>query len=441
MSTLTPTPPLPTTSSPPPTASHATRGTSDSARSRGGLAGIAARVLLRGALRRIRRGRVELVDGGRRERFGAAEGGEELTATVHVKSPAFYRAAAFAGNIGAAESYMRGEWSCERLTDLARIVVRNRAAFNAIDGVWTTAAKPMRAVGHWLRRNTRAGARRNITAHYDLSNEFFGLWLDGSMMYSGALYRTAAGTIAPTDLESAQRAKLDRIVRRLGIGPGSRLAEIGTGWGGLAIRAAEAGAGVTTTTISREQAGLARRRAAEAGVGDRVEVVEEDYRDFAGRRPGAFDALASVEMVEAVGREYLPEYFRACAGLLRPGGRFLMQAIVIVDEHYEQAAGHVDFIKKYIFPGSFMPCRRVLAEEAERAGLGVVERFEMGEDYATTLAEWRRRFKEAEPAVRRLSPKFDDRFIRMWEWYLCYCEAGFREGHLGLVQVLMEKRA
>lgn len=410
-----------------------------------------ARALLRGALRRLREGRVEVVDGRagseRREVFGGLDApGEtapgcvdELAATVRVLSPAFYPSAAFAGNIGAAESYMRGEWTCDRLTDLCRIVVRNRDAFNAIDGPWTAVVKPARALAHWLRRNTPAGARRNIAEHYDLSNEFFSRWLDRSMMYSGALYRTGSGTLPARDLEGAQRAKLDRIVRVLGLGPQDHLAEIGTGWGALAAHAAaSAGCRVTTTTISREQASLARRRM--AGLGGLVEVVEEDYRDFAAKRRGRFDALASVEMVEAVGRPYLPAYFDACASLLRPGGRFLLQAIVIVDEHYEQAAGHVDFIKKHIFPGSFMPCRRVLHAEARRAGLAVREMFEMGPDYATTLAEWRRRFFEALPEVRRLSPRFDDRFIRMWEWYLCYCEAGFREGHLGVVQVLMEKQ-
>ena len=393
----------------------------------GGVMAAVARPLLRGALRRLREGRLELVEGPggeRREVFGGLEAPgegatapgceEELSATVRVLSPAFYASAAFAGNIGAAESYMRGEWTCDRLTDLCRIVVRNRDAFNALDGVWTTGVKPARAAAHWLRRSTPAGARRNIAEHYDLSNDFFALWLDRSMMYSGGLYRTGAGTLPARDLEGAQRAKLDRIVRVLGLRRGDHLAEIGTGWGALAAHAAaSAGCRVTTTTISREQAALARRRTADAGL--LVEVVEEDYRDFAAARRGTLDALASGEMVEAVGRRYLPRYFDACASLLKPGGRFLLQAIVIVDEHYEQAAGHVDFIKKHIFPGSFMPCRRVLHEEARRAGLAVRETFEMGPDYATTLAEWRRRFFEALPAVRRLSPRFDDRFIRMWE--------------------------
>jgi cyclopropane-fatty-acyl-phospholipid synthase len=399
----------------------------------GGVVSAVAKRLVHGALSRVRDGQIDLAEGGDRRVFG---GGTDLSATVRVLDRAFYPSVAFGGNIGAAESYMRGEWVCDRLTDLSRIVVRNRGAFNALDGVTTLLAKPARAVTHWLRRNTVSGSRRNIARHYDLSNAFFEAWLDPSMMYSSGLYRTTAGVLPPEDLEGAQAAKLARIVAQLGLKPGDHLGEIGTGWGGLASYAARsAGCRVTTTTISRAQAGAARERAR----GLPVEVIEEDYRVFAAARPGAFDSLVSVEMVEAVGHQYLLEYFRCCQRLLRPGGRFLMQAIVIVDEHYEQALHHVDFIKKHIFPGSFIPCRRVLREGAAAAGLRARGSFEMGMDYAVTLAEWRRRFFAALPRIRALSPSFDDRFIRMWEWYLCYCEAGFREGHLGVVQVLMEK--
>lgn len=404
-----------------------------------------AKVVLQRALGLIRCGAITIVDRGVRTTYGRGGG---LHATVTVRGSRFYRAAVFGGNIGAAESFVRGEWACDNLTDLCRIIVRNRDAFNAMDGWWSSLAKPVRAVSHVLARNTRAGSRRNIAKHYDLSNEFFSLWLDGSMMYSGGLYRDGAGVQRPgQDLEGAQRAKLDRIADVLELGPGVRLAEIGTGWGGMALHAAERGATVETTTISREQAAFARRRVAEEGKAGAVAVVEEDYRDFAGLssgRRGRFDALVSIEMVEAVGHQYLGSYFDACSRLLKPGGRFLMQAIVIVDEHYEQALHHVDFIKKHIFPGSFMPCRRVLCEEAARAGFAVTDTFEMGIDYAETLAEWRRRFDAAVPEVRGLGGAglaggFDEAFIRMWRWYLCYCEAGFREGHLGVVQMTMTK--
>jgi cyclopropane-fatty-acyl-phospholipid synthase len=402
-----------------------------------------SRRIVEGALRLLRHGRVELIDGSHRRVYG--DEGAELRVVVRVREAGFYRAVAFEGNIGAAESYMRGEWAVDSLTDLCRIVVRNRDAFNALDGMWSTLAKPARAIGHWLSRNTARGSRRNIAKHYDLSNEFFGLWLDETMLYSSGLYRDRAGAIPAAELARSQREKMDRVVRMLGLKAGDHLGEIGTGWGGMALHAAQAsGCRVTTTTISAAQAKLARERVAAAGLSDRVSVVEQDYREFApppsptgATASAGFDGLVSIEMVEAVGAAFLPSYFASCARVLRPGGRFLMQAIVIVDEHYDQALPHVDFIKKYIFPGSFMPCRGVLKAEAARAGFEVEDVFEMGLDYAVTLSEWRRRFTERLDDVRRLG--FGDEFIRMWEWYLCYCEAGFREGHLGVVQMTMRK--
>jgi cyclopropane-fatty-acyl-phospholipid synthase len=333
---------------------------------------------------------------------------------------------------------MRGEWEADDLTALCRIVVRNRDAFNALDGIWSTLAKPLRQITHRLSRNTTRGSRRNIAAHYDLSNRFFGLWLDETMLYSSGLYRGETAAIPTVDLARAQREKMDRVVRMLRLSAADHLGEIGTGWGGMALHAAHtSGCRVTTTTISAEQAKLARQRVEASGMASRVTVVEQDYRRFTAPNSAGFDALVSIEMVEAVGAAFLPGYFDACARLLKPDGRFLMQAIVIVDEHYDQALGHVDFIKKYIFPGSFIPCRGILRREAGRAGFEVEDSFEMGNDYAETLAEWRRRFRERIGEVRALG--FGEEFVRMWEWYLCYCEAGFREGHLGVVQMTMRK--
>jgi cyclopropane-fatty-acyl-phospholipid synthase len=409
----------------------------ESGTGRGGIWAALARSIVRRALRLLRHGRIELHDAGGVSVHGDPD--SDLRACVRVRHPGFHRAVAFEGNIGAAESYMRGEWEVDDLTALCRIVVRNRDAFNALDGVWSTLAKPLRQITHFLSRNTTRGSRRNIAAHYDLSNEFFGLWLDESMLYSSGLYRGETGTIPTVDLARAQHEKMARVVRMLRLSPTDHLGEIGTGWGGMALHAARtSGCCVTTTTISAEQAKLARRRVEASGMSSRVTVVEQDYRRFTPPNAAGFDALVSIEMVEAVGAAFLPGYFDACARLIKPDGRFLMQAIVIVDEHYDQALGHVDFIKKYIFPGSFMPCRGILRREAARAGFEVEDTFEMGNDYAETLAEWRRRFRDRIGEVRALG--FGEEFVRMWEWYLCYCEAGFREGHLGVVQMTMRKK-
>ncbi|MEK6703243.1 MAG: cyclopropane-fatty-acyl-phospholipid synthase family protein, partial [Planctomycetota bacterium] len=287
----------------------------------------------------------------------------------------------------------------------------------------------------FLTRNTRSGSRRNIAAHYDLSNEFFSLWLDPTMMYSCAIYQDAGAPIPPADLHRAQLVRLDRLRDRLAVTPDDHVLEIGTGWGGLATHFARTtGCRVTTTTISKEQAAYARALVAGESLAPRVTILEQDYRDLRGE----FDKLVSVEMIEAVGPEFLGTYFASCAGLLKPGGLFMLQAIVIEDRFYTEGANWVDFIKKHIFPGSFIPSRAVLKEAAHHAGFDLVETHEIGPHYATTLAEWRRRFFAQLPRVKALG--FDDTFVRMWEFYLAYCEAGFAESHLGDVQMLLRRR-
>jgi cyclopropane-fatty-acyl-phospholipid synthase len=292
------------------------------------------------------------------------------------------------------------------------------------------AAAPLRAAAHWLRRNTRAGSRRNIAAHYDLGNDFFALFLDASMMYSCALFEDPAATLA-----EAQRAKLDAVCRKLALGPGDHVLEIGTGWGGFALHAASRyGCRVTTTTISRNQHELARERVRAAGLEARVTLLLEDYRDLRGR----YDKLVSIEMIEAIGHQYFGEFFRRCDALLAPGGRMLLQAITIADQRYEAARDEVDFIKRYIFPGCCIPSVTALARAMTASSTLRIEHLEdIGPHYATTLARWRDNLLGNAARVRALG--LPESFLRMWVFYLCYCEAGFAERALGDVQAVLRK--
>lgn len=350
--------------------------------------------------------------------------------SIEVMDPAFYRAVAANGSVGAGEAYMEGHWRCDDLVGLIRLLVRNRAL---LDGMETGMARlggiAMRG-WHALRKNTRDGSRRNIAAHYDLGNEFFGLFLSDDLMYSSALY---AGE--DDDLETASTRKLDRICQKLRLQPGDRVIEIGTGWGGFAVHAARHyGCHVTTTTISREQYALAASRVAEAGLQDRVSLLLEDYRDL----QGTYDKLVSIEMIEAIGAQYLDTYFGKLASLLKPDGLALVQAITIEDHRYKQALDSVDFIKRYVFPGSFIPSIAAILEAKTRSSdLALTHLEDFGSSYARTLHAWRQRFMARLPEVR--AQGFDERFIHMWEFYLAYCEGGFLERSIGVAQLLMAK--
>jgi len=285
----------------------------------------------------------------------------------------------------------------------------------------------MRAL-HALQRNTRTGSRRNIAAHYDLGNDFFRLFLDENLMYSAAMFASPADT-----LEQASERKLRRICEKLDLRESDHLLEIGTGWGGMALFAArEYGCRVTTTTISAKQHALASERVREAGLGERITLLRSDYRDLEGR----FDKLVSIEMVEAVGHQYLDGYFEKCASLLAPGGLALVQAITIEDHRYRQALESVDFIKRHIFPGSFIPCASVLVESAARAGrLRLLNLEDFGDSYALTIRHWRQRFHAQREQARALG--LDERFLRLWDFYLCYCEGGFLEHAISDAQLLL----
>ncbi|MBS0556405.1 MAG: class I SAM-dependent methyltransferase [Proteobacteria bacterium] len=362
--------------------------------------------------------------------IAAAHDDATLHATVHVFDAAFYRQVAANGSVGAGEAYMDGHWRCDDPVALMRMLVRNRDLLDAMEtGLARLGGWAMRA-WHALQRNTRHGSRRNIAAHYDLGNDFFRLFLDDNLMYSSALYTRADDT-----LETASTRKLERICEKLQLCEGDRVVEIGSGWGGLAIHAARRhGCHVTTTTISREQFDLARERVQAAGLADRVEVLLRDYRDLDGR----FNKLVSIEMIEAIGHQYLDSYFGKVGSLLEPDGMALIQAITIEDHRYTQALRAVDFIKRYIFPGSFIPSVSAILGAAARASdLKLFHLEDIGPSYARTLAAWRERFHAHSSQVRALG--YDERFLRMWDFYLAYCEAGFRERSTGDVQMLLVK--
>ena len=350
---------------------------------------------------------------------------------VRVRNQRFYRRIALGGTAGAGESYIDGDWDCDDLVGLVRLLVRNRSATDGLEGGAARAAGWAARITHvLLRDNSRRGSRRNIAAHYDLGNGLFERMLDARMQYSSAMFEAD-----DDDLECASRRKLDRIVAKLGLNPHDHLLEIGSGWGGLAIHAArESGCRVTTTTVSREQYEYACVRVAEAGLGDRIEVLCDDYRQLTGQ----FSRIVSVEMVEAVGANHLDEYFRAIGRLLDDDGHALLQAITIEDSRYQQALDSVDFIKQHVFPGSFIPCVSALLASAARASdLVTVNLEDLGADYARTLEAWRHRFESQWSDIAMLG--YDERFRRLWRFYLCYCEGGFRERALSDVQVLLAK--
>jgi cyclopropane-fatty-acyl-phospholipid synthase len=289
---------------------------------------------------------------------------------------------------------------------------------------------PLNRVLHWLSRNTRKGSRRNIGAHYDLGNDLFELFLDPTMMYSCAYYQSPHAS-----LEEASVAKLDRICQKLELKSDDHLLEIGTGWGGFAIHAAKHyGCRVTTTTISRQQFELARERACQQGVEDRITFLFEDYRDLEGQ----YDKLVSIEMIEAIGHQYLDTYFEKCSSLLKPDGMMLLQAITIADQRYKSALNEVDYIKKFIFPGGFLPSVSAMSRSIARVSdMKMFHMDDIGPHYARTLADWRQRFFDRLEDVRKKG--YSDAFIRMWEYYLCYCEGGFLERDIGTVQMLLTK--
>ncbi len=394
---------------------------------RPGLPARVARQAVHAQLERITRGRLRLRDAGQDRWFGDGGG---LTSSITVLDPAFYADVALGGSVGAGESYVQGRWRSEDLTALMRLMLQNTDALGGMERGLARLSVPLRRLLHALRRNTRAGSRRNIAAHYDIGNDFFRLMLDESMMYSCALFDPPGLSLA-----EAQSAKLERLCRALELKPSDHVLEIGTGWGGFAIHAAQRyGCRVTTTTISPAQLELARDRVSAARLGDRVTLLCQDYRDLSGQ----YDKLVSIEMIEAIGHRQYARYFHRAASLLPRGGRMALQSITIADRHYERTRDEVDFIKRYIFPGSCIPSVSALAAAmAESSDLRIVSLEDIGPHYATTLAAWRRNVMNDLHGIHELG--YADPFVRLWEFYLCYCEAGFAERQLGDVQVILAR--
>jgi cyclopropane-fatty-acyl-phospholipid synthase len=390
-----------------------------------------ARHLLHGRLARITEGRLTIAEGAGRVSFGPGNA-EAPDAELTVRDPRFYRGVLFGGHLGAVETYLDGWWETGDLTAVVRLMVQNRAVLNSFEGGLARLAQPVRSAWHAMRRNTRSGSRRNIAAHYDLGNEFFAEFLDDTLTYSCGIFERPDMT-----LREASIAKYDRLCRKLALAPADHVMEIGTGWGGFALHAAATyGCRVTTTTISREQHRLASERVRTAGLDDRVTVLLRDYRDLEGR----FDKLVSIEMIEAVGHRFYRGFFRKCAELLKPGGQMALQTITIDPRHYNQARREVDFIKRYIFPGANIPSVPVLRHAAERrAGLSLLHLEDITPHYAETLKRWRENFVARWDRLRALG--FSEEFRRLWEFYFCYCEGGFRERFLGDVQMVFARSA
>ncbi len=388
--------------------------------------GIRRRVLQQ--LQAIQGASLTVRDAHGQHRFGDAD--SDLCASIRIHDAGFYRAVALAGSNGAAESFMHGGWQCDDLTALIRVFVRNRELLDGLEGGSAWLRNALLKFTLLLNRNTRQGARRNIARHYDLGNDLFKLFLDEHLMYSSAIYRHAHD-----DLESASQHKLHTIAEKLDVGANDHVLEIGTGWGGLAVYLAQTrGCRVTTTTISSEQHRHAQALVQQLGLTDRVTVLQQDYRALQGQ----YDKLVSVEMIEAVGHQYLDNYLRRCDALLKPDGLALIQAITIEDHRYQQALRSVDFIKKHIFPGSFIPSiGAILHSNARNTQMRLIHLEDFGASYARTLADWRARFTHNLQAVSDLG--YSREFQRMWLFYLCYCEGGFIEKAIGCAHLLLAK--
>ncbi len=383
-------------------------------------------------------GRLTIEDAQGVYHFGTADDHSKLSARIQVRHPRAYRQLLLGGSVGAGEAYMEQDWSTPCLVSVVRLMARNIDWLNRMETRWPWLQRWLNRVLHKFNANSLSGSRRNIAAHYDLGNDFFELFLDPQLMYSSAVFsQPQPSENVAGELEQASIYKLDLICRKLQLSPSDHLLEIGTGWGGMAIHAAKHyGCQVTTTTISRQQYDYARAAVEREGLQDKVTLLFEDYRNLQGQ----FDKLVSIEMIEAVGHEYYDTYFKRCSSLLKEDGLMLIQAITIPDQRYDFARDSVDFIQKYIFPGGGLPSVNVIASGIRRCtNMMMVDLQDIGLDYAETLKQWRTRFHQRLEEVK--GQGFDEVFCRMWDYYLAYCEGGFRERAISTVQVVFAKPA
>jgi cyclopropane-fatty-acyl-phospholipid synthase len=386
-------------------------------------------------LEKLQQGRLQLAFADRVYCFGQdlnarQADGEMLSTRIEVLDPRFFSEIAFGGSIGAGEAYIQGYWRCDDLVSLVRMLLQNRDVLEEMESGYASLTSPLQKLFHWVNRNTHEGARRNIAAHYDLGNDFFRLWLDESMMYSCAMFDEQH-----KDLHAAQVNRLDRICQKLQLSSSDHVLEIGTGWGGFAIHAAKNyGCRVTTTTISKEQYEWAKQAIADAGLHDRITLLQDDFRDL----NGSYDKLVSIEMIEAIGSDLYPDFFRICSELLKQDGLMLVQAITIADQNYAASQRSVDFIQRYIFPGACLPSGEVMNRTvAEQTNMRLLDLEDIGLHYATTLRRWRENFFAVISQVRSLG--YPESFIRMWEFYLCYCEGAFLERAISDVHLVWSK--
>jgi cyclopropane-fatty-acyl-phospholipid synthase len=391
---------------------------------------VVARRIVWHTLEKLGEGELVIVEDGESQEFGDASRRPTLASTVEVHDPRAYREIVFRGSTGGGRAYMKGWWSSTDLPTLIRILIRNRGVLFGLEKGWAHLGQKAEALYHSLHRNTRGGSRRNMGAHYDLGNDFFSLFLDETLSYSCAIFDKEDMT-----LRQAAEAKYDLVCRKLELRPQDHLLEIGAGWGGLAIYAARHyGCRVTTTTISAKQYDFACKSIRAAGLSDRVRVLKEDYRSLT----GVYDKLVSIEMIEAVGHQYYETYFRTCDRLLKPEGRMLLQAITAPDEDYEERSRSSDFIKRYIFPGSTIPSEGIIREvTSQKTKLNLIHTEDITAHYVSTLRIWRKNFLQN--IDRAWEMGYTDRFTRMWDYYLAYCEGGFHERHIGDVQMLFSK--
>ncbi|MBL6823096.1 MAG: class I SAM-dependent methyltransferase [Luminiphilus sp.] len=378
----------------------------------------------------LRHGELVIQDGDTTHRFGGGDVSIAPSATVVIHEQRAYSRILTGGTMGAAEAYIDGDWSTEQLTDVTRVFSANIPILEAMKHKQNWFIKAGVKLAHAARKNSVSGSRENIAAHYDLGNEFFSLFLDPSLMYSSAVYPKGSDNLA-----EASQHKLKLICEDLELKPTDHLVEIGTGWGGMAIYAAENyGCNVTTTTISKEQLDYARAEVERRGLQDKVTLLFEDYRNLSGQ----FDKLVSIEMIEAVGHEYFDTYFGRVSSLLKPDGKAVIQAITINEQRYEDYRKSVDFIKRYIFPGGCLPSLNIISGALTRTtDMQIIDLRDIAIDYAKTLKHWHEAFMAELDAVKSLG--FDEKFIRMWRFYLSYCEGGFRERIIGTYQITMAK--
>lgn len=400
-----------------------------SMRSKAGFSQRWAKTLLCRQLQQIQTGSIVLHTDARLQ-FGQIKSEFPLSVDIVVEDEGFFSDILFGGVVGAAEAYMAGHWRCSNLVDLVRILIRNRPVLEGMNGYSAGFIRTLRKLLHRYQLNTRQGSRRNIAAHYDLGNDFFQLFLDQTMLYSCAYFERPEAS-----LYEASIAKLALICRKLQLTPQDHVIEVGCGWGGFAEYAAtHYGCRVTATTISRQQFEFAQQRIQAAGLSDRVSLLFQDYRDLT----GTYDKLVSIEMVEAIGHQYYETYFAKCAQLLKPDGLALIQAITIADQQYEKARDDVDFIKRYIFPGSCIPSVTALIQAMTQASdFNLLAMQEIGAHYAVTLQRWREAYLAHLDAVREQG--YSEEFIRMWEFYLAYCEGAYRERAIGNAHLLLAK--